>query len=293
MTLRRTATALVVILPALVPLAAGAGERIRIATEGAYAPWNATDPSGALVGFEVDLARELCRRMEAECEIVAQDWDGLLPGLLQRRYDAVMAGMAITAARLERVDFAGPYASEPTAFATMRGASLQALRLPADRLDLDAAGAETAPALLALRAALAGRTVGVQVSTAQAALLERHVPGVTVRGYGKLDEAALDLAAGRVDALAGTRSAIGALDRGDGAGGLALLGPDIVGGVLGRGVGVAVRKGDAGLRARLDRAIAGAAAAGVTARLAMTWFGFDASVRPAGAGPDAAATRGE
>src|SRR4051812_16821779 len=90
-----------------------AWDRVRIATEGAYPPWNFSRPDGTLDGFEVDLARELCGRMKVTCEIVAQDWDGIIPGLNAGRYDAVMAGMDITAKRLEVLDFSRPYANEP------------------------------------------------------------------------------------------------------------------------------------------------------------------------------------
>jgi len=82
---------------------------IRIATEGAFAPWNATDPSGKLVGFEPDLAAELCRRMQARCEIVAQDWSGMIPALKAGAFDAIMAGMSIIVERKQLIDFAGPY----------------------------------------------------------------------------------------------------------------------------------------------------------------------------------------
>ena len=54
--------------------------KIRIATEGAYLPWNGQDASGKLIGFEIDLAAELCKRIGATCEVVAQDWDGIIPG---------------------------------------------------------------------------------------------------------------------------------------------------------------------------------------------------------------------
>ena len=56
-------------------------ETVKIATEGAYAPWNFSGPGGKLEGFEVDLANDLCTRMKVKCEIVAQDWDGIIPAL--------------------------------------------------------------------------------------------------------------------------------------------------------------------------------------------------------------------
>ena len=67
---------------------------VKIATEGAYAPWNFTSAGGKLEGFEIDLANDLCARMKVKCEIVAQDWDGIIPALQAKKYDAIMAGMS-------------------------------------------------------------------------------------------------------------------------------------------------------------------------------------------------------
>jgi octopine/nopaline transport system substrate-binding protein len=71
-------------------------ETVKIATEGAYAPWNFTGPGGKLDGFEIELANELCNRAKVKCEVVAQDWDGIIPALQAKKYDAIMAGMNIT-----------------------------------------------------------------------------------------------------------------------------------------------------------------------------------------------------
>src|ERR671912_2235831 len=96
-------------------LAAGAApaqeKTVKIATEGAYAPWNFTGASGKLEGFEIDLANDLCGRMKVKCEIVAQDWDGIIPALNAKKYDAIMAGMNITDKRLEVIGFSRAYAS--------------------------------------------------------------------------------------------------------------------------------------------------------------------------------------
>ncbi|WP_372393849.1 transporter substrate-binding domain-containing protein (plasmid) [Azospirillum sp. HJ39] len=260
------------------PIDAGAADRLRIATEGAFPPWNAMTPAGELVGFEVDLARDLCRRMEADCEIVAQAWDGILPGLQQGRYDAIMAGMAITDARVTKVDFAGPYATEPTVLATRAESPLRDLSFQVDPVDLDNAGPATEAALAAFARGLAGMTVGVQVSTIQAAFVERHLPGIRVREYGKLDEAALDLAADRLDAVLGSRSAVNALRSADAP--LVLVGLSFTRGVLGRGVGVAVRKGDVARKTAFDDAIAAAQRDGTVQTLSIRWFGFDVSIHP-------------
>src|SRR6476661_4279994 len=96
--------------------AAAQDKTVKIATEGAYAPWNFTGAGGKLEGFEVDLANELCTRMKVKCEIVAQDWDGIIPALTAKKYDAIMAGMSITDERKKTIDFSNPYAAGPNGF---------------------------------------------------------------------------------------------------------------------------------------------------------------------------------
>ncbi len=94
------------------------GKTIRIATEGAYPPFNYTNADGSLAGYDIDVANALCEQMQAKCEIVAQDWDGIIPGLLAQKYDAVVAGMSITPERQEKVDFTEPYFSNTMVWLT-------------------------------------------------------------------------------------------------------------------------------------------------------------------------------
>ena len=106
-------------------------DKIKIGTEGAYPPWNAKDASGNLIGFEVELANELCKIMGHECTIVEQDWDGMIPALLMRKFDAIMAGMSITDERLKTINFSQGYADEVASLAVMKGSSLEGLDTPA------------------------------------------------------------------------------------------------------------------------------------------------------------------
>ena len=76
-------------------------DNIKIGTEGAYPPWNSKDAAGNLIGFEVELANELCKIMKHNCTIVEQDWDGMIPALVSRKFDAIMAGMSITVIKLD------------------------------------------------------------------------------------------------------------------------------------------------------------------------------------------------
>ena len=95
---------------------AGNWEKIKIATEGAYPPWNYIDATGNLVGFEIDLAKDLCQRMNVACEIVTHKWRGIIKGLNSGQFDAIMAGMSITEDRKKLVSFSRNYADSPVRF---------------------------------------------------------------------------------------------------------------------------------------------------------------------------------
>lgn len=106
---------------------------ITIATEGAYEPWNFTGPDGKLAGFEIDLANDLCARMKVKCTIVAQDWDGLIPSLTAKKFDAIMASMIVTEKRLAVISFSKPYAPTAAAFMVEKPVLSQICREPGRR----------------------------------------------------------------------------------------------------------------------------------------------------------------
>ena len=105
-------------------------DKIKIGTEGAYPPWNSKDASGKLIGFEVELAYTLCRYIGQQCEIVEQDWDGMIPALIMRKFDAIMAGMSITAERQKAISFSQGYADEVASLAVMKGSDLEGMDTP-------------------------------------------------------------------------------------------------------------------------------------------------------------------
>ncbi|MDW5534155.1 MULTISPECIES: lysine/arginine/ornithine ABC transporter substrate-binding protein [Azospirillum] len=258
--------------------AAGAKEwkTVRIASEGAYPPWNATDTSGKLTGFEVDLGNDLCKRMKVTCEFVAQDWDGIIPALQQGKYDAIMSAMTITDERKKVIDFSVPYGTEPSVFAVVTGSPLaKALNLGADRVDLNDQG-KAKPVLDKLAEALKGKSVGVQVSTIQADFMDKHLPKVTMRTYDKIDNAGIDLGSGRVDAMLGDRSVVEAVVKAT-PGKMVIVGPNFIGGVIGEGMGVGLRKDTADLKAMFDKAIAEALKDGTVKKLSTQHFGYDIS----------------
>ena len=260
-------------------------DKIRIGTEGAYPPWNSKDESGKLIGFEVELAWTLCRYIGQQCEIVEQDWDGMIPALLMRKFDVIMAGMSITDERLKVINFSQGYADEVAQLAVMKGSNLEGMDTPSG-INLTIGGSAVKKALKTIEGALSGKTVCVQTATIHQNFLESgDVGSVNVRTYKTQDEVNLDLASGRCDvALA---AAVAFTDYAEKSGKpVVLVGPTFSGGAFGNGVGVGIRKGgsgaigerDAQLLKDFNMAINKARKNGDISRIATKWFGFDASM---------------
>ena len=260
-------------------------EKIKIGTEGAYPPWNSKDASGNLIGFEVELAQELCKIMKYECTIVEQDWDGMIPALVMRKFDAIMAGMSITDERKKTITFSQGYADEVASLAVMKGSSLEGMDTP-EGINLSLGGSSVKKALKTITGALAGKTVCTQTGTIHQNFLESgDVGSVNVRTYKTQDEVNLDLTSGRCDiALA---AAVAFTDYADKSGKpVVLVGPTFSGGAFGNGVGVGIRqasdsaigKRDAKILKDFNKAINKARKKGIISELAIKHFGFDASM---------------
>jgi octopine/nopaline transport system substrate-binding protein len=249
---------------------------VRIATEGAYPPWNSTDASGQLVGFELDLAEDLCQRMQVECSVVAQDWDGIIPALTAGKYDVIMASMSITDERMKVISFSESYAQTPAYFAVLKDSDLASYDEALDRANLDEIDSAEQAAIDGLKNVLDGKTVGVQVATIHANFLEQYLgDAIEIRTYDTQENLDLDLQSGRVDAALASASYWHPLMATEKGADFALIGPGLDGGVFGKGVGAGVRQEDTDLVEMLNKAIAGAKADGTINRLAQKWFGFD------------------
>lgn len=255
----------------------GAWSTIKIGTEGAYPPWNGTNAAGELEGAEIDLAKDLCERMNATCILVAQDWDGIIPALQNGKYDAIIAGMSITAERMEVIDFSQGYATEPASFAAHNNSILiQKLGGVTGTVNLDLG--ESAE-IDALKAALKGGVIGVQGSTTHENFV-REVLGdtVTVRTYDTQLNLELDLAAGRLDAALSDTGSMEAFMATSAGSRISLFGPKLGGGQFGPGVGVGLRQSDTDLKAMFNKAINEARADGTLAAHFVKWFGKDISM---------------
>ncbi|WP_064711956.1 transporter substrate-binding domain-containing protein [Rhizobium bangladeshense] len=250
---------------------------LTIATEGASPPWDMIDTEGKLVGYDIDVGNELCRRIAVECHFVAQDWDGMIPALTVGKFDAIMSGMAITEKRKKSIAFSRPYAGGFNQLVMRKDLQLPATDTKA-KINLTSIDAPQQAILEQLQSALSGKTLGVlRSSNSEAVLNELFGQVATIRSYDTQDNLHLDLAAGRIDGgLADYFTWKTFLDGKDG-GTAAFYGPELSGGLWGPGVGIGVRKQDTDLVAAFDKAIDDCIRDGTLKTLSLRWFGIDIS----------------
>jgi polar amino acid transport system substrate-binding protein len=242
-------------------LAVGAGAAaakewttVRIAMDATYPPFESLDSSGQIVGFSKDIADALCERMQVTCEFTNQSCDGIIPGLLANKYDAILSSMSITEERLQQIDFTDKYYNTGPAIAVPK----------------DSAIADVTPE------ALAGATIGAQTSTTHANYAQEKFPDSELKIYPSPDEYKLDLQSGRLDAAIDDVVVLDTWIKGDGADCCKILGtlvPDPV--INGPGAGIGIRKEDTDLKEMFNKALAEIIADGTYKAINDKHFDFD------------------
>lgn len=233
---------------------------LNVCVEGAYPPFSETSPDGSIVGFDVDIANALCVEMGETCAMVKTDWDGIIPALLEKKCDMIVASMSITPERKEVIDFSAKYYQTPAMFVAKADAGY--VDTPED---------------------MAGKYVGVQRGSIHQGFMEGEYPDAELTLYATQDEAYLDLVSGRVDAVMGDVTAIqdGFLKTPQGEG-FAFFGePHSDPKYHGEGAGIGVRKEDVELRDRLTAAITAIRASGVYDEIANKYFDYNIYGAPA------------
>jgi octopine/nopaline transport system substrate-binding protein len=213
--------------------------------------------------------------MGVECEVIATDWDGIIPGLLAGKYDAIMAGMSITDERKEAINFSESYANTPIVIATREGSDVAGLQAGVDKINFDELSADEQATVDQIKAALDGKSVAVQGSTTHQNLVEEYFGDADVRTYDTMENAALDLSSERVDAFVTELPFLRDFQESDQGKGMVQVGPSMFGGPLGEGVGIGIRKDDTELVQKFNDAIEAAKADGTIEKLGQQWFGFD------------------
>ena len=227
---------------------------MRIASEGARPPYNYLDGNNELAGFEIDLARDLCARMKVTCRFMAQDWDGLIPGLLNHQYDAIMAALEITDEAREKIAFTKPYIRMPSAF------------LASKQSEINDASPDS----------LKGKTIGVESGGAHQNYLDNLYKQSDIRPYATLEEAILDLAEGRLDLVIGDKDAVVDFLKTRREGQCCVIIADLPHdpAYFGDGIGIGLRKQDATLKAMFEKALDESMADGSFAKIREKYFDY-------------------
>jgi len=223
--------------------AAQAQDTVRIATEGAYAPWNFLDDAGKPAGYEIDLANAICAQAKITCEILTNEWDSIIPNLVAGNYDVIMAGMSITDERKQTVEFADDYKpADPSRYVATPGAGLDF-------------------------AALKGKRIGVQGGTIQEAFAQTtFAADNTVVAFGTADQAMADLAAGNLDIILADGAYLEPIVA---TGQVEFVGEPVV---IGGGVAPALRKDEPALVKTFNDALTALKADGTVDTLLAKWF---------------------
>ncbi|MDZ7759394.1 MAG: ABC transporter substrate-binding protein [Desulfovermiculus sp.] len=232
-----------------------ARDTVRIGTEGAYPPFNYIDQEGNLKGFDIEIANALCEAADLKCEFVTQSWDGMIPGLMAKKYDAIIASMSITEERQKKVDFTDKYYQTPARFVKPKDANIEISK-----------------------EGLKDKTVGVQRATVSANFIRDNFGDVlNIKAYATQEEANMDIVSGRVDLLFADAVVLlkGFLDTEDGQD-YEFVGPGYTDEEwFGEGIGIAVRKGDDNLRKKLNKAIDTIREDGTYKEINDKYFDFD------------------
>jgi lysine-arginine-ornithine-binding protein len=229
---------------------------VRFGVDASYAPFESKAPDGKLVGFDVDLGTEICRRLNAKCVWVEQDFDSMIPALKAKKFDGVLSSMSMTPQRAEQIAFSSKLFNTPTRLVAKQGSGI-----------------------LPTADSLKGKTVGVEQGTIQETYAKTYweAKGVKVVPYQNQDAVYTDLQSGRLDAALqdAVQADQGFLKTPRGAG-FAFVGKEIDDPkILGNGAGIGLRKEDADLKTKVDKAIADMIKDGTYKKIEKKYFDFD------------------
>ncbi|SCK25577.1 ABC transporter substrate-binding protein [Vogesella sp. LIG4] len=229
---------------------------IRFGVNASYAPFESRSPSGQLIGFDIDLGNALCAKLKARCVWVENAWDGIIPGLQAKKFDAILSSMAVTDKRLQQISFTEKIYNVPPRLVAKKGSTLL-------------------PTIEQLR----GKRIGVeQGSTSEAYAKAYWEPqGVTVSSYQTQDQVYQDLTSGRVDAAfqSSVQADIGFLKTAAGRD-YAFAGGGVSDAkILGVGAAIGLRKDDGDLAQLLNRALNELHKDGTYQRISQKYFSFD------------------
>ncbi|MGQ3676602.1 transporter substrate-binding domain-containing protein [Xanthobacter sp. TB0139] len=227
---------------------------LRFVTADDFPPFNFRDGKGRVIGFNIDLAHAICAELALPCAIQTTPFDAIIPELEEGRADAAMAGIAVTPASRQILDFSERYLGLPARFIARR--------------DDAALHQQATPEYLATR------RIGVVSRTAHEAYLRSFFNEAAIRPFPDLASARAALKAGEVDLLFADGPTLALwLNGADSQGCCQFVGGPFTESLFfGEGLAVAVRQGDAPLREAINYALQRIWQKGIYTNLYLRWF---------------------
>lgn len=231
-------------------------QTLRIGTDPTYPPFESKNAQGQLVGFDIDLANEICKRIGTKCSYVESDFDALIPSLKAKKIDAIISSLSITEKRQQEIAFSEKLYAANARLVAPKGAKIE-------------------PTLASLK----GKNIGLLQGTTQEVYANQYwrPQGVSVTPYANQDLVYQDLSAGRIDAAFQDeiQASEGFLKQPAGKD-YAFAGPAVKDDkIFGVGTGMGLRKEDSELKAAIDKAFDAMRKDGTYDKIAKKYFDFN------------------
>ncbi|AGT11105.1 transporter substrate-binding domain-containing protein [Paracoccus aminophilus] len=210
---------------------------LNIATDATFPPFESIDENGKLVGYDIELMEAICKAAALDCNIANAAWDGMIPGLLDGKYDALISQLTVTEKRRNVMAFSDIYEHPVFRFVAKKDAGL-----------------EISPE------GLAGKTIAVQTGTPMDAYVTKYYPNSTIKRYDTGSAPYLELTGGRADVhISYQAQIIQAFLKSDSGKDFELVGPELTGKdapEFGEGVAIAINKKNTELVEKINGGLA-------------------------------------
>ena len=220
--------------------------KITMAMSGQYPPFNFVNDKNELTGFDVEMGKEIAKRIGVSGVPLTTAWDGIIAGLLANKYELICGSMAITEERLKSIDFSDPYYRSGAQLFVKKGSDIKSI----DEFK--------------------GKKLGVTLGTTYEKWVRENIAGVEIRTYKGVPDMILEVGNGRIDGFV-TDKIVGALAIKDKGVPIALAGNLL----YEEKMGIALRQGNENLKKAINSALADMKSGGTYHDISMKWLGID------------------
>lgn len=224
---------------------------LKVGVDDSYPPMEYKDDKSATIGFDIDLAKEIGKRMNMEVEFVSTAWDGIFQALKTDKFDCIISSVSMTTTRVAEYEFTKAYI-----------ANSQMIVVKPDNNSI------------LTSADLTDKKVGYQVATtaneSADKLVENGIKFGSVKAYDQIIQPFADMKAGRLDAII-VDEVVGQYYIGQDKANFKAASVKLTN----EPIGVCMKKGNTALKAKIQTAIDSIVADGTMKTISMKWFNSD------------------